>query len=342
MMIESEKQFIEFTTTAHSDLNGSGFAQVINLGALPLNGSFKIDDGLQLRRALPNELATLQKAFALTYPPRAFSFPLRNPYETFVREERQSSSHSSIIVENLPQDQWRYHVVYFDGPSRQLFDFIESTILTKNRLQMGMVVHTFPGSPAPCYGGYSNLARHSEAFWNSDEVFCNVTEADIDDMKSVYTKLKSGRDTIPRLANALTQFAQLDSIPSHSALRFLGYVSIIESLIAHKSDQNNPADSLTNQVSKKMALVGHRSKLPIPYDLLGVKGTNKHTMEVQSWRILYSYRSAIAHGSKPNFSNEFSCLRSPAIALEFITRSTTALMRHYLDDPLLMNDLREC
>jgi hypothetical protein len=62
----------------------------------------------------------------------------------------------------------------------------------------------------------------------------------------------------------------------------------------------------------------------------------------QLWRKLYAYRSAIAHGDRPDFAKELAVLRDTDAVHRYLSDLIAQLLEVALREPLLVGDLREC
>ena len=132
------------------------------------------------------------------------------------------------------------------------------------------------------------------------------------------------------------QMLDLLALPPRSSLRFLGYFGILESLLIHKPNPEDPYDSITRQVKKKLALLNSRFSTPIDYKGFGNMKTEK------IWETMYSYRSNLAHGNSPDFQKGLKPLGSPDRALALLNKTVKAVIRQALIEPQLIDDLREC
>ena len=315
----------------------SGFAHLMRVGRINSEGAFSIAPGLEIRKASVDEARQICERLPKARS-RAPDWPTRNPYETAARLE-VAESYKRLRLDPIPEAEWRYYVVAFEGSNARAEGLAEASILTNSRLELGYTIVSVPGfteGPATV-GNFATISRISEGFEFTDDPFLSVDVATLEDLKGVIAKLSSMTDEQIQLQAAMRQFVQLDEIPRGSPLRFLGYVSILESLITHAPKATDPTDSLTRQVRQKMILVGNRSILKIPYDRFG--SNHQHST---LWNKLYEYRSAVAHGATPDFGSGLSILRSAEAALEFISRATVALMRQVLEEPRLIADLRAC
>jgi hypothetical protein len=132
------------------------------------------------------------------------------------------------------------------------------------------------------------------------------------------------------------QLQDLDGLPPHSPLRFLGYFAVLESLLTHQPKQTDPYDPITRQVKKKLALLDRRCEPHIDYSSFA--GANTDTV----WAKMYAYRSRLAHGSTVDFDTELKLLGSADNALRLIKQTAKAIGRHALIEPQLLVDLRDC
>jgi hypothetical protein len=335
--VESMKELLDLIASNHADLKDAGFAHVANVGKLYIDEPFKLDDGLYIRKATPKEADTL-RILVNVIRPLTWMRRSRNPYETKLHSTETRPGSISYSTTELPESEWRYHVIEFQGNNTKLLDFIDSSVLTPSRLELGPTVIATPISSRTSFMANSlSFGRVWDEMSLTDDFLLNVSVADLNDLRTVFQKLNSFKNERVGLREAMKRFAQLDQIPKHSPMRFLGYISILESLITHAPDPKDPADSLTRQVRQKMLLIGHRSVIPINYNIFGYNA-DASTL----WTKLYKYRSEIAHGATPYFGSHLQCLVSPAKALEFIRSATVALMRQCLEEPDLIADLRAC
>lgn len=326
---------------SHPELKNSGFAHVANVGGLCVDASYELADGLQIRKASQKEADTLRSLVYVTRPSSLMSPRIRNPYETKAHSVEPEPGHILYSNTDLPEEEWRYHVIACQGTNSKLHDFIEASVLTRCRLELGPEVFATPGSRGPGFmgGGYP-FGCLCDQLDRTDEPFLTLGLPELDDLRLVYERVSALEDDRVGLRPAMKRMTQLDHIPKGSPLRFLGYISVLESLITHAPDPKDPYDSLTRQVSRKMLLVGRRSVIPIPYKIFGADVTEEKFKTL--WTRLYGYRSAIAHGETPDFAQRFQCLRDPATALEFISCATVALMRQALEETDLIADLHDC
>ena len=95
------------------------------------------------------------------------------------------------------------------------------------------------------------------------------------------------------ISNAIGLFISLDHMPDYALMKHLGYFTVIESLLSHAPSANDSADSIRRQLERNLILIDHR--LAHSGRSLGLSDFDAKPSTVIGK--LYSYRSAIAHGS---------------------------------------------
>ena len=318
----------------HPDLKNGGLVLIANVGRLEPNCPFDLGNGLQFDRPTEAEVETI-RALVMLSNQEILIMPSHNPYEVTSSFEEQEGGAKKRLISELSPSKLRYHIIRFSGTNRLLYEFVDASILSKTRLISGPSVMSVGDSDGLGFGMPLSMARAWKDLQRDDNNFISLSGDDLADLQYVYEKLtQTGKDA-EELISAMNGFRQLDEIPRNSPLRFLGYVSILESLLTHAPDPKDPYDSLTRQVRQKMLLVSNRAYIKIPYELFQID-------RGKLWSRLYEYRSIIAHGGSPDFKNRFQCLNTPETALKFIECATISLMRQTLEEPSLIYDLRAC
>jgi hypothetical protein len=124
-------------------------------------------------------------------------------------------------------------------------------------------------------------------------------------------------------------------IPHGSGLYLLGLFAVLELLLAHKPEDRENADSLSHQLSTKIPLIDRRLSSRIDYSSI-----REITSPERLWKILYAYRSAIAHGEQLDFSTKFRVLVSHDTTRLLVQQACRKLLRHALKEPILFRDLK--
>lgn len=136
-----------------------------------------------------------------------------------------------------------------------------------------------------------------------------------------------------QITTAIDMFFSL--MPFHLSIPMyaLGVFAILESVLTH--DPKGPYESLTHQIKSKLRLLEPRFDEPLNYAAFDIPPQT-------IWGLLYSYRSALAHGCKPDFKRKFRKLKDSSTVISFLNDATKALLRHALKEPQLMLDLQAC
>jgi hypothetical protein len=170
-----------------------------------------------------------------------------------------------------------------------------------------------------------------------DDLFLVLSRSQLEVLKRTFEKFTAFTHAPLDLRKPVRQLRGLVELQRNSSLKFLGMFAILESLISHAPKPSDPSDSITRQVTKKMALLGRRFEFPLPY-VQYFGAANNDTV----WKKLYAARSAIAHGSEPSFATDLAVLRDIEHAATFLRLATSAVLLSALEEPILVADLREC
>lgn len=137
---------------------------------------------------------------------------------------------------------------------------------------------------------------------------------------------------------SLDQWKESRRLPPHSPLQFVILFSIIESLITHPPRLNENLDSIGHQLRGKIDLLTNQVGL----ESLSSSGFDTNLSAKQAWKLIYGCRSAVAHGSRPDFQSEAKALKSKETTIDFLTRFTRSLLLAALQNPDLFRDLKKC
>jgi len=156
-------------------------------------------------------------------------------------------------------------------------------------------------------------------------------------------------DQFPEIKRALDLFMDNEIVPIESPLRNLGYFAVIESILSHAPSPNDSADSISRQLKRNLILLNNRMGENQNLQF-GRFNTNPETVISK----LYSYRSAIAHGSSGSLEiNKFNQLVRDEKEFKFkgrvieknvlphyLRRITKRLLVHAVREPQLVTDLK--
>ena len=206
-------------------------------------------------------------------------------------------------------------------------------------MELGFTVLREPGGRLGTFG----LILHPDQLFHvvgagqwDQTFFVDVTAADVIAISAIHDQLRQHDNSLINVNRLATQLRQLKALPHGTPLRFLGYFAILESVLTHAPKPNDPYDSITRQVKKKLLLLDHRWQPTIDYSPF--RGTDPERL----WAKMYDYRSRLAHGDEPTFTGDLAVLGKHAKALKLIKETAKAVIRQALIEPQLMVDLREC
>ncbi len=143
------------------------------------------------------------------------------------------------------------------------------------------------------------------------------------------------------ISRVINNYTNVLSLPYKSQMFTLGLFTVLEGLITHKPGGPDTKDSLIHQLSNKMSLLNKRFDIPLNYDKYFNKGFN----EVKIWKLLYDYRSRLAHGDDVDFnSGDYKKLgiSNADSVREFMLLVVRTTLRNALNEPDLYLDLSKC
>lgn len=317
---------LSFLRERHSGRPQGGLALLTSVESLPEPQQHDLGNGLTIRRATTEEAQDFRRAIAILYPN---SF--RNPFEVTVVPASTPGAYDYV---HLPEASWRYHVIQYLGTGQSLQSLLQASCLGSAELETGFsIMHLGDGYG---YGSSGALQRLLDPSSMSDP-FVALDAGQIQELPMLAQRLAAHDNGVIGLTDAVNEYMQLREIAPRLPLRYLGYFAIIESLITHAPKPSDPYESITRQVTTKFALLNRRASCAIAYERFFKQGSPDTI-----WKKLYAYRSAIAHGSRPDFEGELRVLESARNALAFLQRATMLVLRHVLDEPNLVADLRNC
>lgn len=306
------------------------FAFVMNVWHLEEGVAHTLVPGHLVRRATPKEIAVIEQTLQ-----RMAGSLLHNDLYFW----KHCWPHQGGTVEILPETEWRYFVIAFKGFNATMNNLQYAFDLAPLELEVGFTILHSDVAGQPDYTVNWNERRlfHvlDEARY-SNTFFVDVSARDIEMIATIHSRLKEHDHRLIDIKRLARQLSQLKGLPHESPLRFLGYFAILESLLTHAPKKTDPYDSITRQVKKKVALLDHRWGNALDYKPFG-----KVTPE-KVWSKMYSYRSQVAHGEAPEFTGALQALGTHENALMLVKETVKSVIRHALNEPQLLLDLRDC
>lgn len=313
----------------------SGFAFVathIDIeGPLPV----EIIDGHNFRRARPNEIEIIQKILHSDIGP--WEWPM---YEGVVKEEKYDGR-STFHRESLAEDKWKYWVVAFDRPNHATHRIEQAAFLLEPDIDFAFQAYFSKPNQQGNMTGRSLIPLHvREAYSAPDQANSNartLPAASLSRIRQFMEWEDRLSDEFAFITHALKNFASIRRIPRRSELRVVGYFSIIESLTTHAPRQAETLDSIRHQVSNKAILLRKRFERSVD-----LAQHFSHDPEQTLWKMLYDYRSGLAHGTPVDFGKRFRPLRDHDAVVHFLNEFIKELLKLALREPEFFKDLKQC
>ena len=257
--------------------------------------------------------------------------------------ETQRPKSGKGAYKELQERHWRYFSIEFEGESEDWRTLERALSLSKSDLQIAFVLSTVQYDdlvlPTCVYRPpslFQSLSYLSSGSHTSEGCVKSISPADGEDISSIFLALKSYDHKIVDLQSAFKLLFELKDLPHFSPLQILGYFAILESILTHQPNPEDRYDSITRQITNKIALLNRRWHTSLNYKNFGDVSHDK------LWSKMYSYRSAIAHGAKPDFSSKLSLLNNAKSANGLIKAAVVGSIRHCLIEPQLLADLHNC
>ncbi len=305
------------------------FAFVLNVKELVNTNSVAIAPGYTLRKAHKTETEYI-KAFLKENGPR---------YGAGIWEDKPVVSGK---VSKFPKKLWRYFVIEFENDDPDL-DLLETALaVSPSSLDIGFAkIKVNVGGlirPACLYHApslYQSISASYLANTKRDKQLLSVGDAEgsqISDVFRLMAKHDHGTLDLTRVGELLLD---LKDLPHFSPLQILGYFAILESVLTHQPRPDDRYDSLTRQITNKLALLNRRWNPPFDYSPLGGASHEK------IWPLMYAYRSAIAHGVKLDFKAKLALLKNADVANALVADAVKKTIRQAYVEPRLVKDLHD-
>lgn len=302
-----------------------GFGFVTNIKSLA-SDTFDLAPGNVLRRATDSEVSLIKEKL------EAYNVEGLPHLNGWTWEKALFASPGP--TEALPLSEWRYFVIAYEDTNQALENLQCASCLASFEIEVGFtIIDPSPTTAAGIVWHPDRLFHTVAAMRFNDGLFCSVTSDDVQEIVSINSQLQGSALQTKKL---VFQLQNLKGLPHGSPLRFLGYFALLESILTHAPKPDDRYDSITRQVKKKLALLDNRWARRINYSPFS--GLTAERV----WALMYSYRSAIAHGGTSDFAGEFKSLKTAEHALTLVKETVKSVIRQALIEPELLNDLREC
>jgi hypothetical protein len=305
-------------------LNASGLADPTP------NATLTVAPGHEFRRASRAEVVAIKEM--LTTYATATTWEVWQGGEKVVKGNRTGRS-------PLPEDQWRYFVIEFQGPNSTIIELERAFSIACFDLKIGFTLmpEIFRGKKTPMLIFHpARLFSQVQCAYNEMLPFIEVTAAVVDNLILLHKQIQTSDQRFESLTRLTGQVLGLDALPSDSPLLFLGYFAILESLITHQPKKTDTIDSITRQVKQKVLLLDNRWEPRLDYS------TFPESKRDTIWSKMYEYRSCLAHGANPDFKKDLHLLGDRDRPLKLLKQTVKSVLRQAVIEPQLILDLRNC
>lgn len=276
-------------------------------------------------KANPEQIALIKKSLPMP------GHQSLNIYEAAITSQGKCSHSFST---QRDQSLWRYFVINVEHDHDEDQSLNMAFQLTEYPLELG---YSFAAT-----GCSSSTMGHLAAVFSFlesvsvDPMPTTLSDAVLDAAMSNFQKIRG--NCSPRIRRAMNRFDALRGLPRQDDMLVLGLFAVLEGLITHEPRSPSHGDSLTHQVSTKMALLSKRFKI-----VNKSEDDKKLLSDKKAWCALYDWRSEIAHGGEPDFAtNPLKIFATRANALAFLQSNLRRLLLFALDEPELIEDLNAC
>jgi len=142
------------------------------------------------------------------------------------------------------------------------------------------------------------------------------------------------------ILNAINKFYRLNLIHSDADIKPLSYFAIWEMLLVQKPDPKDPTSSITRQITNKTILLNNRMINKIDFESY-MKSSSPIAID-KFIKILYGYRSSLAHGDSVDFNNRCKPLGDDYNTEKLLFEITNKLLLQALTESQLFIDLKKC
>ena len=308
----------------------NGFAFLTNVLGLADASELELIPGFTLRRAVTEEIVVIKEILVEN------NCRIGGRY-FFPWESRKTD----VGFDTAPEGDWKYFVISFTGSNAGVSHLEKAFALLERGPRVGFTI-TNSGQLRALSLHVGRLFRDSQenklalSMNRPEQHTLILDKADASTIGKLTRKLLEQPAKGLDVSRVTQQLLDLRSLDADSDMAFLGYFTILESLLVHKPDPKDPTDSITRQVKKKVALLDNRWVPKIDYS------TFSGIAPEAIWGKMYDLRSVIAHGDVPNFKGGLKSLRDFRNAQSLLMCTVRSIARYALDEPQLILDLREC
>lgn len=318
-------------TTSGSPMPRNGFAFLTNVLGIDGADELELIPGHILRKATKDEIVIIKEILAENNGRVGGKY-----FYPWEMEDRGGG-----LFDDAPEQDWKYFVIAFNGTNQGINLLEQTLVLFDSGPRIGFTIIAWGGQRAVgLHPGRLFQAMQERSFSINANLIQEFTHTVNVEQAVQIRRLAEQLSAHPILGIDVPRMTQqllnLQALDINSDVAFLGYFSLLESMLVHKPDPKDPNDSITRQVKKKITLLDNRWTPRLDYTAFGTANTES------IWGRMYALRSAIAHGDVPDFRNSLQMLKDRGKAGGLLMSTVRAVARYALREPQLVTDLREC
>jgi hypothetical protein len=304
------------------------FAFVLNVKNLIDDSPIELAPDCTLRRAQKSEVEYIKEFITKEFG-RASS--------TAIWETRPTASGKQA---KLPKKLWRYFVIEFGNDDPKL-DLLEAALtvapvsldigFAKLRVDLKGVIRPACLYRAPSL--FQSLSTLDSAGADRDDLMKSLGKTEGEQIQEIFLRMAAHAPATLDLSQVVELLMELKDLPRFSPLQILGYFAILESVLTHQPNPDDRYESITRQITQKLALLNKRWHPALDYSRFGGASHEK------IWTKMYAYRSAIAHGRRPDFKSPLALLKDADSANALIQDVVKKTICQAYAEPQLLGDL---
>jgi hypothetical protein len=249
---------------------------------------------------------------------------------------QQETELGHVVINYLERDYWNYWIIERDVPQggRDFFDDAIA-LCSKDLNRLFDSIYYEDGKPSGSKFQHNIFYNFLEDVWMQNYIksFSKTDAEEITELYELLADFKGKESNHLFIKKALDDFRMLKRVSRKTPFFFVSMFSIIESLITH--NPTSESKSISHQLATKLFLLNKRFEQPMILDNFF---KNPASFE-KTIKLLYTYRSDIAHGNNVNF-DKLQAIESKEKASDFLYQLLKNVIIQSLKEPDLITDLK--
>ena len=294
---------------------------------------YQLVDGCTLKKASDQQIQVIETN--LQRMESIISSTHTLPYKVAYSFDQISEEETYISTSSLERNKWKYYIVTYEDEGLSLLKLQFASNLCD-------IVLTLDAFTCDVYEGQYAFAYNPEIafrFYSETDLLSQHTlrEENLSQILKIHERMINIEGKFTEIMQTIRLFNSLRYLYNYHDFKILGLFCVIESILTHKPTSSETGDSLTRQVRTKVPLLLRRVESGFDYGDI-FKGHE----ESEIWKVLYKYRSALAHGATPDFKKELALLSNPMLVQDLLINCIKKMLVQSLIEPQLVKDLKEC